>query len=991
MAQAGAKGDIALTIDERGLEASLRFTPDPEGAEWTAEKLMRLVMDARLGGFNQKKAEDLLSKFSRSRGPATEIIAKGQPPEEPRAEEPEWADLVPPPGLDAIVAATIAETAPPELYKVRIETTRVERKVKKPAALPFLPPKIETVVEQEKREVRERVYPDTEVVKTGFAKKGERVCILSTAKPGKAGKSIFGKPIPPQGHESAFILGEGVARSKNEVLADIDGVVRGGTRWVEVIPLAMPSWSVSRSHDGATWFLDLTPGDPRLPAPEAADILKAALEQGAPEDSLATVSDIAAIVAQSRSSGEPLCSRSLSLARDGKAEVTVSPDGVKATISVWKGRGTGRPLTLAMVTDALKASGVKLAKPEQFKKDILEFYKGPQAELLDCVIAEGRAPTRGKDRTVSLEAAFYPAEKADELKARLSADPALTLNVPSLDDFPMDAVTRLAPVQAGQRFGEVSAQSVGQPGVDIHGKPLPGLQGNDPYIRTFENVEFVKGALTALVNGLLMTREAEGAFDFRVIPFRDSSIDVTVSADSMSAYLSLQAGLGLGKPLSVEAALAALQAKGVTQGINSWAVAEAIAAARAGKAVLRHLVASGRPARQADTGKRVWLIGDDAPSSGPQPKGAPPLRVAAGAPLLRIEPASGAAEPGVDVLGRPIAPAPAAQAGAAAPAAGGPSATGAAGAAGAGGLSHDASIREERDDKGNVTFIAASPGEFRMEGQAISVAERYVVKGDVGMETGNVRFSGPVNVLGTVRRGFQLFAGGDTSIAGGVEASLVSSDGAVAIAGGIKGDRKGTIRAGKTVDVGFAEQALLLAVGDIRVRGNCALCSVKTNGRLLVGGQGGALTGGLCRARKGVDAMNIGSERSVKTEISFGQDYLVADMIEAEEREIEKIKALVVKADRDMAEATRTGAGLDQARQDKVKLMKLLEKRSIRLFDLREKFEEHFQAAEVRVRGTIYPGVILESHNRFYEVRSRKSGVVFTFDQQQGRITERQL
>ena len=982
MAQAGAKGDIALTIDELGLEASLRFTPDPNGAEWSADKLLRLIMDARIGGFNQKKAEDLLSKFSRSRGPAAEVLAKGQPPEEPRSEEPEWADLAPPPELDAIVAATIAETAPSEFYKVRVETVRVERKVKKPAALPFLPAKIETVVEQEKREVRERVYPDTEVVKTGFAKKGERICILSSARPGKAGKSIFGKPIPPQGHETAFILGKGVARSKNEVLADSDGVVRGGSRWVEVIPLAMPSWSVSRSRDGATWFLDLTPGDPRLPAPEAAEILKAALEQGAPEDSLATVSDIAAIVAGSRSSGEPLCSRSLSLARDGKAEVTVSPDGVRATLSVWKGRGAGRPLALAMVTAALKAAGVRLARPEQLKKDILEFYKGPQAELLDYVIAEGREPTRGKDRTVSLEAAFYPPERTAELKARLGADPALSLNVPSLDGFPMDAVTRMAPVQAGQRFGEVSAQSAGQPGVDIHGKPIPGLQGNDPYIRTFENVEFARGALTALAGGLLMTGESEGSFLFRVIPFRDSSIEVTVSADSMSAYVSLQAAQGLGRPLTVEAALEALAARGVTQGINSWAVAEAIAAARAGKAVLRHLVASGRPARQADMGKRLWLIGDDAPSSGPQPKGAPPLRVAAGAPLLRVEPSSGAAEPGVDVLGRAIAPAAApAQAGGAA----------AAPVAAAGGLSHDASIREERDGKGAVTYIAAGAGEFRMEGQAISVVERYVVRGDVGMETGNVRFSGPVNVLGTVRRGFQLFAGGDTSIAGAVEASLVSSDGAVSIAGGIKGERKGTIRAGRTADLGFAEQALILAVGDIRIRGTCSLCSVKTNGRLLVGGDGGALQGGLCRARKGIDAANIGSERGVKTEISFGQDYLVADMIEAEEREIEKIKALVVKADRDMAEAGRTGAGLDQARQDKVKLMKLLEKRSIRLFDLREKFEEHFQAAEVRVRGTIYPGVILESHNRFYEVRSRKSGVAFTFDQQQGRITERQL
>ena len=71
-------------------------------------------------------------------------------------------------------------------------------------------------------------------------------------------------------------------------------------------------------------------------------------------------------------------------------------------------------------------------------------------------------------------------------------------------------------------------------------------------------------------------------------------------------------------------------------------------------------------------------------------------------------------------------------------------------------------------------------------------------------------------------------------------------------------------------------------------------------------------------------------------------------------------------------------------------MIKLLEKRTHRLFDLREKFESHV-ASEVRVRGTIYPGVILESHNRFYEVRTKKSKVAFTFDLQMGRIIERPL
>jgi len=165
---------------------------------------------------------------------------------------------------------------------------------------------------------------------------------------------------------------------------------------------------------------------------------------------------------------------------------------------------------------------------------------------------------------------------------------------------------------------------------------------------------------------------------------------------------------------------------------------------------------------------------------------------------------------------------------------------------------------------------------------------------------------------------------------------------------------------------------------------------VKTNGKLSLGGAKGNLVGGLIRARKGVEVEALGSENGVKTEVAFGQDYLVADMIENEEREIEKVKTAILQSDRVMAELERAGASLDQIRQDKVKLLKLLEKRSVRLFDFREKFEQHFPA-EVRVRGTVFPGVILESHNRFFEVRSRKTGVIFSFDPSNGRITERPL
>ncbi len=60
MAQSAAKGDLALAIDEDELEASLTFTPDKEGADWTADKVLRVFMDARIGGYNQKRADELV-------------------------------------------------------------------------------------------------------------------------------------------------------------------------------------------------------------------------------------------------------------------------------------------------------------------------------------------------------------------------------------------------------------------------------------------------------------------------------------------------------------------------------------------------------------------------------------------------------------------------------------------------------------------------------------------------------------------------------------------------------------------------------------------------------------------------------------------------------------------------------------------------------------------------------------------------------------------
>jgi uncharacterized protein (DUF342 family) len=210
------------------------------------------------------------------------------------------------------------------------------------------------------------------------------------------------------------------------------------------------------------------------------------------------------------------------------------------------------------------------------------------------------------------------------------------------------------------------------------------------------------------------------------------------------------------------------------------------------------------------------------------------------------------------------------------------------------------------------------------------------------------------------------------------------------VAQGIKGGGKGVVRARTTIEAAFAEKATLMAVDDIRLKNGSIASRIKTNGKLSVSAAGGKLMGGVCQARYGIDAADIGSEKVIRTEISFGQDYLIKDQIETTEEEIFKAREELAKTDEKIKTVLKIPSALDAVRAEKVRLMKRLEQLNLKVFTLRERFEEHHDS-EIRIRGTIHPGVIIESHDRYYAVKQTRSGVVFYFDRESGRIREKPL
>jgi len=977
MAGVTVKGAASIEIDALEVQAKLVFAPDKAGADWNAEGILKLFGEKRISPAPSPRGiEEFLQKAAKSREPLTTVALKGVVPEAPTPERVTWSDLPVPADLAQAVRDTLTNAPTPLLYRIITEKIKRETRIKKPSPLPFLPAKEEVIVTWDKKETKEQVHVDAAVLDHLYAEKGVKVGVLVPPKPGKPGRSVFGKPVaPPVDTDGPFLLGEGLIRDKNEIRSTLAGIVRIGRTWADLVPLAKHDWKVEKSPDGTTLLLRFLPGDRRFPPPGAADILSMAIASGAREEYLIPAAEVETALANALRTGTPLPDFPLSRKAEAQARVDVSSDELRALLTLHKAVAGSAPLDLKTVSRVIRESGVRGFNAEKVKADILAFYSGPDIELKDYSLAVGKAPTRGKDKEVQVTCTFLPEEKKKELLDRLLANPQLARSIVDEGTFPLNEVTDLAPVEKGVRVAQVTQPPPGTAGNDVFGVALPGLPGNDPEIKLFKGLQLRGTEIITDVSGVLLVKRGGNAFSAWVLPFKDAVVQVKIASDAMEATLVLEREIGPGKALSAEAVSLAMATAGVVRGIDGAAMADALLLALEQGSCPPTRVAQGEAPVSGGGTAVKWLVDPD-PLKNAAIRGDGSVdfknqrhfvSVSEGLPLAEIIQEGEAGRAGFDVTGKLLDPDK------------GVSVQ----------LDHDETIREQAFD-GGVRLIAAKTGELLFGGTTVRINSLHGVKGDVGPATGNLKFAGEIRISGKVSAAFAVMGGQDVFIGEMVEAALVSADGKIVIGQGILGGGKGIIRARKSIEAAFVEQATLLAVEDIRIKNGCLLSNIKTNGRLILSSEQGNLIGGICRARLGVEAANIGSERSNRTEISFGQDYLIMDQIEQTERETDKLKKALLELELRSKQLGNSPGSLEALRAEKVRLMKLLEKYSLRLFTLREKFEEDHGSA-IQIRGNVFPGVVMESHGRYYEVKQKRSRVVFYFDKGVGRIQEKPL
>ena len=958
------KGTIAVSVDLTLLEARLSLSREGD-FDYDEGAVVRILSDCGVTeGFDLESVLEQIKNYQKSKdAQLTFVAARGELPVPPTGEIWQWEELLPLPEESKALSTQILKAAgPPEVFLVRVEKVKVEKKTVGKGGL-FGPGQEEVQTVIENREVREKVLVDPNPLKVYWVEVGTKVATIVPPRPGQPGKDLKGKVLAaPQGKVPVFYSGALLERKKNEVVVVDSGYLRIGRNWADLVRHRHHRWEVTYSPDKTSAFLTFEPGDSLAMPVSAASILERLEADGFRFPQALTGEEIQGLIDSTLRTRLPLISEPLVPNRDGSFTIRFTPDRTKAFLDIDKPLGHGEPFSLKDLGTKLREAQLKGFSFDAVKGVVQDFLGGPETELRDFLLAEGSHPTRGKDLILVFSMNFLSPEDLKTLQTNLAASPKYLEAVPDRTKLPPEFVEQAGAVHADQEFARLDPPEggVGTEGVDVSGQRIPAIPGNEPPMLLLSNVRKNGNKLEAVIDGLLETALLDGVHVFRVRPHVDAMAVVLRSDDNLVAWLTLVQGRGSGRRLDRSLVDAALESAQIRVPLDEAKVKEALETALNGGKVEKWPVAHGIPAGN-DLAKRLSFTNPSRVDT----SGKTRASVKAGDVAATYRPPEEGQIDGRDVLGNMI-PSPDTE---------------------IHNLVVSPDFEVETDDQGLQIIRALKNGDLVFDGEGLSLMTQVAVA-SVGGKAGNVKFSGDVIVAGGVETGAYVMAG-NLKVRGRVAGALLSSDHNIQVADGIHGEGKAVLRAKKHISVGFVERALVMAVGDVHIGKSALGCTFRVNGKIFQKIPGGGLMGGVTKVRLGLDVMNLGSPSGQSTAVSFGQDYLVEDQIQAETKETDKLREAIVQLDSLMRKlgGPSDKDRLNSARQKKVLLMKMLAKRNLKLIHLRDKFELHVPC-EIVIRETLFPGVTIESHGRVYEPKSRRSAIRLVFNEQTGHIEE---
>jgi uncharacterized protein (DUF342 family) len=177
------------------------------------------------------------------------------------------------------------------------------------------------------------------------------------------------------------------------------------------------------------------------------------------------------------------------------------------------------------------------------------------------------------------------------------------------------------------------------------------------------------------------------------------------------------------------------------------------------------------------------------------------------------------------------------------------------------------------NEEGTI-ITALIDGALFFEGGAFVVRKEVNIKSDIDFKTGNIDFLGDVIVSGDVFEGFRVTStNGSVTIKGAVYSAEVTAKCDVEIK---KGANHAKLTAGGNIRAQFCEYCDLTAQGDIEAQ-TLILSNAYCGGTLSTKGANGGLIGGRYTLITGAQVNNIGSPHYPITEVTLGNNAVLAN------------------------------------------------------------------------------------------------------------------
>ncbi len=950
------RGTLRVEIDKKCLSAKIQFTPLTSGEPQSLDTMKQALTEAGIvHGIIQEKLEEAAAEFSESMEPyLSDVIAQGEAAQPGKGKTYDFAPFRYSSSLERIVQSIFSKNTAPRIYKTIKVKVKKDKRVKDKGLFKSGRERIITVEEDEEKRVPVEVSP--EIREIGFFEQGDVICTVVTGSgEPKDGKNLKGEVLKaPEAVEGELLPGKNIQMEKSEIIAAETGFVRKGENWVDLIPFKNHQWTLRISDTKVDCFLDIVPGHKAAPPPDSDEIFAELEKLSFPEENLIEKDRIQKqIVSACRSeTARTIC---LTKDRDGSFDIEINSLKTEARLHLKKGTGRGRPLNLKQAWAKILALKISGFEAERVKQEILQF-NGSDKGSVTILLATGVEPRRGDDRELVLETEYLQDGEVEDIKKRISEK---NLKFPSFKDFPSDSVEKMALVRKGLVLFHLGKQKGGKDGKDIFGNVIKGIEGNDPILNLYENISIQDGTASSTIDGILDFQFSDMIYSLRVREHQDARIIVSIAENRMSASVSVLSPQGSGSPVTRERLLAALEEKGIQKGIQDKEIDRVCTLSSEGQIVTDHVVARGQLPFQGE--KSLDFLVDLEPGRKDS------VAVEQGELIAELSSLGDASSAGFNVLGEELS----------------------------GSDSRDIELERnilQEQQEGKTLLKAGAKGLLCFENNRVYIKEKMSIRGDLSRSTGNLQFPGSVTVSGSVLAGIYVNAGKNLNVMEVVEASLLSAGGNIVIGKGVKGDRKAVLRAGGGIALSFAEGTNIMLNGDLKIKKALMNCTLKCNGRLQSESDGTKIIGGFLKVKHGLETGTLGSPGEVKTHISFGQDYLVEDQIDVVTKEIDQINEQLPEIDSQLktAEARKNQKRLMALRKKKVQMLKILEKKGIKNFFLKEKFELHYDS-EIRVKDSVFPGVTFESHGRTLEIKEKLTSVCIYFDSSTGKIVTKPI